>query len=224
MATADLIRVADVELQLDDSMLRLRRRLLETSIKRHAPSELAQLLVPLLIARAAQWDETIQQLKVLKQLLNDSLPLIKRDVEALQQTHQCPVYLVGDVLGGLASYDLLARSQDEHDRRVSSVSTPTLPPSKPASHRQLSDSSNRRSFDSQTFDESNELDVSGVFLFNCPLAYYLLSKCDKLPKVPCQLYNIFYPMDAAAARIEPLFQPDSKSDPVILNRFDLWQR
>ena len=224
MATADLIRVADVELQLDDTMLRLRRRLLETSIKRHAPSELAQLLVPLLIARAAQWDETIQQLKVLKQLLNDSLPLIKRDVEALQQTHQCPVYLVGDVLGGLASYDLLARSQDEHDRRVSSVSTPTLPPSKPASHRQLSDSSNRRSFDSQTFDESNELDVSGVFLFNCPLAYYLLSKCDKLPKVPCQLYNIFYPMDAAAARIEPLFQPDSKSDPVILNRFDLWQR
>ena len=149
---------------------------------------------------------------------------IKRDVEALQQTHQCPVYLVGDVLGGLASYDLLARSKDEHDRRVSSVSTPTLPPSKPASHRQLSDSSNRRSFDSQTFDESNELDVSGVFLFNCPLAYYLLSKCDKLPKVPCQLYNIFYPMDAAAARIEPLFQPDSKSDPVILNRFDLWQR
>ena len=153
-------------------------------------------------------------------------------MDTLQQAHQCPVYLVGDVLGGLASYDLLASSQVlDSDRRVSSVSTPVVMP-KASLNRPLSDSSNlRRSFDSQTasFDqsESSDLDISGVFLFNCPLAYYLLSKeKDEKPKVPCQLYNIFYPMDAAAARIEPLFQPDSmtQSDPVILNRFDLWQR
>ena len=74
MATPDLIRVDDVELQLDPSVLQLRRKLLSTSIKKHSPSELAQLLIPLLIAQSKQWDETIQQLKVctVRNLLNIS--------------------------------------------------------------------------------------------------------------------------------------------------------
>ena len=55
-------------------------------------------------------------------------------------------------------------------------------------------------------------------------AYYILYKTSQPPKVPCHVYNIFYPMDSSAARIEPLFKRDYPPEPLVLNRFDLCQR
>ena len=100
-------------------------------------------------------------------------------------------------------------------------------------HPSISRSHSLRSERSQTSQASHSstgsfeygIDFAGLLLFNCPLAYMILQRKYsgmKVPPIHVPIFNLFYPIDQNAARLEPIFMQDEcPNEPILLCRRDL---
>ena len=150
------------------------------------------------------------------------------------------VYLVGDVLGGLVCYDMINHLYDNGSKQettsLQTAGNPVFSKRSSMDHPSISRSQSLRSERSQTSQASHSstgsfefgIDFAGLLLFNCPLAYMILQRKysgKNVPPIHVPIFNLFYPIDQNAARLEPIFMQDEcPNEPILLCRRDLCKK
>ena len=134
------------------------------------------------------------------------------------------VYLVGDVLGGLVCYDLINRLYEpKQESPPNGLCSKRSSLDKPTSV--FTRSPSIRSHASSTGSFEYGVDFAGLLLFNCPLAYLILQRKFSgvnIHPLHVPIFNLFYPIDQNAARLEPIFMQDEcPNEPLLLCRRDL---
>lgn len=165
--------------------------------------------IPLLAASDKKWSDAVDELQVnIESIVNRFARRRKFDGQ---------VYLVGDVLGGLVCYDLINRLYEPIGlSKRSSLDKPT---------NAFTRSPSIRSQASSTGSFEYGIEFSGLLLFNCPLAYLILQRKFSgvnVHPIHVPIFNLFYPIDQNAARLEPIFMQDEcPNEPLLLCRRDL---
>lgn len=127
------------------------------------------------------------------------------------------------MLGGLVCYDLINRLHEPKQEsppnglsKRSSLDKPT---------NVFTRSPSIRSQASSTGSFEYGIEFSGLLLFNCPLAYLILQRKFSgvnVHPIHVPIFNLFYPIDQNAARLEPIFMQDEcPNEPLLLCRRDL---
>uniref|UniRef100_A0A0K0F6Q5 DDHD domain-containing protein n=1 Tax=Strongyloides venezuelensis TaxID=75913 RepID=A0A0K0F6Q5_STRVS len=145
------------------------------------------------------------------------------------------IFVVGDCITGILLYGILA--EEFKFNRQDSMTTNKTPNSK-SSGQKFSFRSNNLDIDQESLFSTWESDCSSdlttklefdfnihsAFLLGCPLALILMQKSTEdnyMGKLNCnQLYNLYYPLDPCAVRIEPVLNSQlSLLPPVNLPRY-----
>uniref|UniRef100_A0AC35TN75 DDHD domain-containing protein n=1 Tax=Rhabditophanes sp. KR3021 TaxID=114890 RepID=A0AC35TN75_9BILA len=145
------------------------------------------------------------------------------------------IYTVGDCLSGLLLYGILAEDFKLH--RNDSISMHRTPVSKHSDNK-FSFKTKNQDIDQESIVSSWEVEssheifirpefafhVNSTFLLGCPLALVLMQKNNEdndMGKLKCdQLFNLYYPLDPCAVRIEPVLNSQlSMLPPVNVPRY-----
>ncbi|CAG5085848.1 Oidioi.mRNA.OKI2018_I69.PAR.g11028.t1.cds [Oikopleura dioica] len=185
--------------------------------------------IPLLAASDNRWADTVEELQFKIESIVDRL--------SRRRKFEGQVYLVGDVLGGLVCYDMINHLYDNVSKQetnsLQTAGNPVFSKRSSMDHPSISRSHSLRSERSQTSQASHSstgsfeygIDFAGLLLFNCPLAYMILQRKYsgmKVPPIHVPIFNLFYPIDQNAARLEPIFMQDEcPNEPILLCRRDL---
>jgi len=185
LASSEIIKTHAIEFKIPDN--NLRDMMSKCSLKESSGS-IGSVLIPIILSQTKEWETALERLK-------NEIDSIHYQYLSANPRFNAPIYLIGDVLGGIAAYDFLL-NENRIDRKASTISTPVL------NHKSFKQTIVRRSFES-TATECDDLiggiEINGLFLFNCPLAYYIMmkkAKKDSELKIPAAIFNIFYPMDS----------------------------
>ncbi|CAG5085851.1 Oidioi.mRNA.OKI2018_I69.PAR.g11028.t2.cds [Oikopleura dioica] len=186
--------------------------------------------IPLLAASDNRWADTVEELQFKIESIVDRL--------SRRRKFEGQVYLVGDVLGGLVCYDMINHLYDNVSKQetnsLQTAGNPVFSKRSSMDHPSISRSHSLRSERSQTSQASHSstgsfeygIDFAGLLLFNCPLAYMILQRKYsgmKVPPIHVPIFNLFYPIDQNAARLEPIFMQDEcPNEPILLCRRDLY--
>ncbi|ELU13727.1 hypothetical protein CAPTEDRAFT_169194 [Capitella teleta] len=175
-------------------------------------------VVPLFATQSANYyDSVVQVITRANSVYNDFL----RSEDGLGFNGQ--VCLIGDSVGSMLAYDALCRA-NPFLSRASSQSGEACNEDSAKKHsnletikqRHASCPNSRRTSTGSQEGGKFEFDVSDFFMFGSPLGAVLAHRkvCHAsggLPKPSCaQIYNMFYSMDPAAIRLEPLIQEKFK--------------